>query len=141
MPDPAPEDFRATEAAGIFGHLTALVSAKLAYLRARLELAGLEGREAAAHYGVLLGLAIGGLIAAIFGYLFFIIALVFLIAHLIGGETAWIWVTLGAAGLHFLAAIGLLLFAKARLGRPMFSASLHELQNDQEWLKTNAKPN
>ena len=141
MPDPAPEDFRATEAAGILGHLTALVSAKLAYLRARLELAGLEGREAAAHYGVILGLAIGGLIALIFGYLFFIIALVFLGAHLIGGETAWIWVTLGAAGLHFLGAIGLLLVAKTRLGRPMFSASLHELQHDQEWLKTNAKPN
>lgn len=141
MPDPVSEDFRATEAAGIFGHLTALVSAKLAYLRARLELAGLEGREAAVHYGVIFGLAIGGLIAVTFGYFFFVIAVVFLVAHLIGGATAWIWVTLGAAAVHFLGAAVLLIIAKSRLGTPMFSASLHELKHDQEWLKTNAKPN
>ncbi len=141
MPDPTTEDFRAAEGAGIFGHLSALVAAKLAYLRARLELAGLEGREAAVHYGVILGLAIGALIVLVFGYFFFVIALVFLVAHFIGGETAWIWVALGAAVLHFLAAAVLLLVAKSRLGAPMFAASLHELKQDQEWLKTNAKPN
>ena len=140
MPDPL-EDARAAQAAGIFGHLTALLAAKLAYVRARLELAGLEGREAAVHYGVVLGLAIGGLIALIFGYLFAVIALVFLVAHFIGGETAWIWVMLGAAALHFLGAAGLVLAAKSRLGVPMFSASLDELKQDQEWLKTIAKPN
>ena len=140
MPDPL-EDARAAQAAGIFGHLSALLAAKLAYVRARLELAGLEGREAAVHYGVVLGLAVGGLVALVFGYLFAVIALVFLVAHFIGGETAWIWVMLGAAALHFLGAAGLLLIAKSRLGTPMFSASLDELKQDQEWLKTNAKPN
>ena len=140
MPDPL-EDARAAQAAGIFGHLTALLAAKLAYVRARLELAGLEGREAAVHYGVILGLAIGGLIALVFGYLFAVIALVFLVAHRIGGETAWIWVMLGAAALHFIGAAVVLLIAKSRLGVPVFSASLDELKQDQEWLKTNAKPN
>ena len=110
-------------------------------MRARLELAGLEGREAAVHYGIILGLAVGGLIAVIFGYCFFIIALVFLLAHFIGGENAWIWVMLGAAVLHFLSAAALLLMAKARLGTPMFAASLDELKHDQEWLKNHAKPN
>ena len=137
MPDSAPE----AQAAGIFGHLTALLAAKLAYVRARLELAGLEGREAAVHYGIVLGLAVGGLIAVIFGYCFFIIALVFLLAHFIGGENAWIWVMLGAAVLHFFGAAALLLMAKARLGTPMFAASLDELKHDQEWLKNHAKPN
>ena len=141
MPDPTTENFRASEAARIFGHLTALLSAKLAYLRARLELAGLEGREAAVHYGVILALALGGLIVLVFGYFFLVIALVFLVAHLLGGATAWIWVTLGAALLHFLAAAVLLVVAKARLGAPMFADSLHELKQDQEWLTTNAKPN
>ena len=140
MPDPL-TDLRAAQAAGIFGHVSALLAAKLAYLRARLELAGLEGREAAAHYGVILGLAVGGLIALVFGYLFAVIALVFLVAHFIGGETAWIWVLLGAAALHFIGAAVLLLITKSRLGVPMFSASLDELKQDQEWLKTNAKPN
>ena len=140
MPD-ALDEARAAQAAGIFGHLTALLAAKLAYVRARLELAGLEGKEAAVHCGVILGLAVGGLIALIFGYLFGVIALVFLTAHFIGGETAWIWVLLGAAALHFLGAAVLLLVAKSRLGVPMFAASLEELKHDQEWLKTNAKPN
>ena len=140
MPDPL-ADARAAHAAGIFGHLSALLSAKLAYLRARLELAGIEGREAAVHYGVILALAVGGLIALIFGYLFLIIALVFLTAHLIGGENAWIWVMLGAAALHFIGAAVLLLIAKARLRTPMFSATLDELKQDQEWLKTNARLN
>ena len=140
MPHPL-DDVRAAQAAGIFGHLSALLAAKLAYLRARLELAGLEGREAALHYGVLLGLAIGGLVAVIFGYLFAVIGLVFLIAHFIDGDLAWIWMLLGAAALHLIGAAALLLIAKARLGTPMFSASLHELKHDQEWLKTHAKPN
>ena len=140
MPD-FPADPHAAQAAGIFGHLSALLAAKLAYLRARLELAGMEGKEAAVHYGVILGLAIGGLIALIFGYCFGVIALVFLVAHFIGGEMAWIWVMLGAAALHFLGAAALLLVAKSRLGAPMFSASLDELKQDQEWLKTHANPN
>ncbi len=141
MPEPSTADARAAQTAGLFAHLSALLAAKLAYVRARLELAGLEGREAAVHYGVILGLAVGGLIALVFGYCFLIIALVFLIAHFIGGENAWIWVMLGAAALHFLSAGGLLLVAKNRLGAPMFAASLEELKHDQEWLKTNAKLN
>jgi uncharacterized membrane protein YqjE len=129
------------EADGIFGHLSALLAAKLAYLRARLELAGLEGREAAVHYSVILGLAVAGAIALIFGYLFFIIAMVFLIASWLDGDHAWIWVMFGAAALHVIGAVVLLLIAKARLGVPMFAASLEELKHDQEWLKNSAKPN
>ena len=140
MPD-ALHDARAAEAAGIFDHLSALLAANRAYVRARLERAGLEGKEAAVHFGVILGVAVGGLIALIFGYLFAVIALVFLIAHFVGGEMAWIWVLLGAAALHLLGAVALLLLAKSRLGTPMFSASLEEFKHDQEWLKNNAKPN
>jgi uncharacterized membrane protein YqjE len=138
MPDPTPEG---APAAGILGHLSALLAAKLAYLRARLELAGLEGKEAAVHCGVILGLAVGGLLALIFGYLFLVIGLVFLIAWAFGGGDMWIWVTLGAAAVHFIGAAALLLIAKARLKTPMFSATLDELKHDQEWLKTNAKLN
>lgn len=137
MPDPAPPE----AAAGIFAHLSALLSAKLAYLRARLELAGLEGKEAAVHYALILGLALGGALALVFGYLFLVIGGVFLIAWACGGGNAWIWVTLGAAALHFVGAVVLLLIAKSRLATPMFSATLGEFKQDQEWLKTNTKPN
>ncbi len=141
MPYPPIEEDRAAEGAGIFHHLSALLAAKLAYLKARLELAGLEGKEAAVHFGIILGLLIGGLIMLVFGYFFLVFALVFVFAWACGGENAWIWVTLGAAGLHLVAAVVMVLVAKARFGAPVFPATLEELKHDQEWLKTNAKLN
>ena len=126
---------------GLFSHAAALFSAKLVYLRARLELAGLEGREAAAHVAVLVALAMGALVVAIFGYLFFVIAAVFLIAWALGGGNAWIWVTLGAAFMHFIAAAALAIVAKVKLSRPLFAATLDEFKKDQEWLKNPANLN
>ena len=88
----------------MFAHLSALIAAKLAYLQARLELAGLEGRDAAVHLAIILALVIGGLILLIFGYFFFVLAVVFLIA-LAFGSGSWIYVLLGAALLHILGAV------------------------------------
>jgi uncharacterized membrane protein YqjE len=124
---------------GFIGHLSALLAAKLAYLRVRLELAGLEGKEAAVHAAIILGLAVGGLIAVVFGYFFLVFALVFLIALAFGGGTSWIWVLLGAAGVHFVVAVALVLIAKGKLGTPLFSLTREELKKDQEWLKTCTK--
>jgi uncharacterized membrane protein YqjE len=139
MPASSTEEARAATG-GLFAHLSALLAAKLAYLKARLELAGIESKEAAVHLAIILGLAIGGLVLVIFGYFFFVIALVFLIGLAFGGD-AWAWVLGGAALLHFIGA-GLLLFiARLRLGTPLFPLTLEELKKDQEWLKTNAKPN
>ena len=131
---------RAPMPRGILDQLAGLLTTVLASLSARLELAGIEGREAATHYALILVLTIGGLILLIFGYLLSVIGVVFLIAHCIGTENAWIWVTLGAATLHFLVAGALLIAARSRLAQPMFSASLEQLKQDQEWIKPNAKP-
>jgi len=141
MPEPSTEDAQRAEATGLFGHLSALLAAKLAYLRARLELAGVEGKEAAIHVAIILGLAIAALIFAVFGYLFLVIAVVFLIAHFFGDGSAWIWI-LGSVAIAHLAGAGLLLIiARIKLGAPLFPLTLEELKKDQEWLKTNAKPN
>lgn len=128
-----------SDSGGLLRHLGALLAAKLAYLRARLELAGIEGKEAFAHVAIMVGLAIAAVIAAIFGYFFLVIAVVFLIARAIGGEV-WIWVMLGAAGLHLGGALVLALVARARLARPIFPATLDELRKDQQWLKTPENP-
>jgi uncharacterized membrane protein YqjE len=124
----------------LFAHLSALIAAKLAYLQARLELAGIESREAAIHLAIILGLVIGGLILLVFGYFFFVLAVVFLIA-LAFGSGSWIYVLLGAALLHILGAVVLVLFARVKLGVPLFPLTLQELRKDQEWLKTHAKTN
>ena len=129
------------EPEGIFSHFPLLLSAKIAYLRARFQLAGMEGKEAAVHYAIIVALAIGALIVAVFGYLFLVIGAVFLLAWMIGGENVWIWVMLGAAGLHLVGALALALIAKSMLARPMFAATLGEFKKDQEWLKTPANLN
>jgi uncharacterized membrane protein YqjE len=129
-----------SEPEGLLHQLGVLLGAKLGYLRARLQLAGLEGKEAAAHYAIILALAVTALVVAIFGYFFFVIALVFLIAWTVGGENAWIWVMFGAALLHFVAALVFALVARSKLARPIFSATLDELKKDQQWLKNPANP-
>ncbi|MEI9896379.1 MAG: phage holin family protein [Chthoniobacter sp.] len=141
MPAATTDEVPPAKAAGLFGHLSALLAAKLAYLKARLELAGIEGKEAAIHLAIILGLAIGALILLVFGYFFVVLTLVFLIALLCGGGNAWIAVLGGAAVFHLIIAGLLLLIAKVRLGAPLFPLTLEELKKDQEWLKTNAKPN
>jgi uncharacterized membrane protein YqjE len=141
MAEPKSEGVHRTGEYGLFAHLAGLLAANLAYLRARLELAGIEAREASVHYAIILGLAIGALIVLVFGYLFLVIALVFLVAALLGTPHAWIWVLLGAALLHLLGAGILGWIAKVKLSAPMFTASLNELKKDQEWLKTTAKQN
>lgn len=131
----------AADAAGFFGHFSALVTAKLGYLRARLKLAGIEGKEAAVQGAIIAALAVGALVAVIFGYFLLVFGIVFLIALAFDSDSAWIWVLLAAALLHFVGAGVLLLIAKARLGTPFFPLTLDEFQKDQEWLKTTIKPN
>ena len=128
MPD------RATPHPGFFEHATAWLGTLLAHLRVRIELAEIEGKEAAVHYCVLLGLAVAGFVFVVFGYLFLCLALVFLIAWACGGGNAWIWVLLGASVLHLCAGAGAFFWIKTRLAVPMFSATLDELRKDQEWL-------
>ena len=126
---------------GFFAHTTAWLATLLAHFRVRAELAGLEAREAAVHYGILAALAVAGLIAIIFGYAFFCLALVFLIAWACGGGNTWIWVTLGMAFFHFAGGVGLFLWVKVKLRAPMFAATLDELRKDQAWLNSQtAKP-
>jgi uncharacterized membrane protein YqjE len=125
---------------GLFSHTASLFGAKLAYVRARLQLAGLEGKEAGIHFAIIVGLVAGALVLGVLGYLFFVIAAVFLVAWLCGGGNAWIWVTFAAALGHLIVAVALLFIAKSRLSQPVFAATLAEFKHDQEWLKTHENP-
>ena len=111
-----------------------MLAASWGYIRARGELAGLEGKEAGLHLLKALGLLIGGLMLLCFGWLFFCLAAVFLIAKAIGTESAWIWVTFAAALLHFLGGWLLLQKVRSLAGQPLFPATLDEFRKDQAWL-------
>lgn len=135
---PEPKSASGPQFPSFFENASGWLGTLLAYVRVRFQLAGIEGREAAMHYGMLFALAVVGLICVVFGYLFFCLALVFLIARLFADENAWIWVSFGMALLHLLAGAGAFLWIRLRIAKPMFSATFDELRKDQEWLTATA---
>lgn len=124
---------------GLPEHLLSLLSSVVAYFSARMELAGLEGKEAAVIYGKIfafLAIAVGLLL---FGYIFLWIGLIVVIAQWVG---YWGWITLGVGVLHLLGTMVCLLLVKAKWGKPVFTETLQEFKKDQEWLNnTTAKRN
>jgi len=126
---------------GIVRQATLLLAAVLAYFRARLELAGLEGREAGEHWLKIVALAVAALVALVFGWFFLCFAIVFLVALLFESAHAWIWITLAMALLHLVAGAGLLWAVKTMIAHPVFAATIEEFKKDQQWLEEKtAKP-
>ncbi len=141
MAEPRTEDQWTAAKAGFIGHLAGYLSASAAYLKARFQLAGLEAKEAAVHYAIIVALLIGALIVVVFGYVFLCMGIVFAIAALFESRHAWIGVTFGMALLHFGGAVAMVFLAKGRFSSPMFSETLQEFHKDQQWLNsTNARP-
>jgi len=130
--------------AGVIGHLSALVAALLLYLQARLLLLGLESKEAALHYALLVVWAGAALVLCFFGYIFLCIGCAFAIAYFFSNPSAWIWVMLGFGAVHLAIAILCVLIARGKIFAPMFRETISELKKDQLWLsreKLNEKPN
>jgi uncharacterized membrane protein YqjE len=119
---------------GFFRHTLEVFSASFDYLKARLQLAGIEAKEASLHYVIMLALLVGALVVVTFGYFFFCLALVFLISWAFGDGHAWIWVTFGMALLHFGGAAACLFIAKGKFAAPVFTATMREFRKDHEWL-------
>ena len=119
---------------GIFTHGAATLAATVRYVKARLALAGIEAREAGAHYGLAALMAGAALFIAVLGYVFLIITLVFLIAAAFDSEHAWLGVMAAAALLHLTGAATLIWLALRRVRQGAFPMTLAELQNDQQWL-------
>lgn len=117
--------------------MTGYASALASYLSARLRLAGLEVKEAAIHYAIIIALLIGALVVIVFGYFFIWMTIIFAITLAFGGAP-WtgVLVTLGVALLHFGLAVGMAFYAKGKLSAPMFTATLEEFNKDQQWLAT-----
>ena len=130
---PRPQNQSAADA-GISAHLLAFFAALAGYFRARMELAGIEGKEAAAIYlkvAVLLVCALGALA---FGYAFFWIGLIAgIAAH---SHLHWGWLVLGVGVLHLLGAMGCAGAICWFWKKPVFTATLEEFRKDQEWLNS-----
>jgi len=120
-------------------HLRALLASVASYIQARVHLAGLESREAAAHsLKILLWLGLA-LATAAFGYVFCCGALVFIMEWVFG--VSWMWIMLGLGLAHFLAAAACARIVRKKFPQPMFESTLNEFKKDQEWLTTHSKSN
>jgi uncharacterized membrane protein YqjE len=122
---------------GLLEHVRELCAAGLEYIQARLALAGIEAKEAAIHFGIILGLCIGALAVIVFGYLFLCIAITVLLAQALHISPGW--VILALAVFHFLMAATALFTAYTRIKLSVFSATLAELKKDQQWLSHTTK--
>ena len=119
---------------GLVSHLAGLLSSSLRYLSARLTLAGLEAKEAGAHYGAAVALMVVGLFIAVLGYVFFVTTMVFAIAAAFDGKHAWIFVMAGASLLHIGGAAALMVIGARRMRTGAFSNTLEEFKKDKAWL-------
>jgi uncharacterized membrane protein YqjE len=128
--EPAPGD----ATTGVAGRTRKFLAACAQYASARLRLASLEGREAAAHGFKLLLIAGAAVVLGAFGWLFACLAAVFLLAKAFSGPNAWVWATLVMAGAHFAGVIALVLLLKSKLFKTLFPITTAELKKDQEWL-------
>ena len=126
---------------GVAGRARTFLAACAQYASARLRLASLEGREAAAHGFKLLIIAGAAIVLGAFGWLFACLVAVFLLAKAFGGANGWVWAALIMAGLHFAGVLALGLMLKAKLGTTLFPITTSELKKDQEWLDQQSKTN
>jgi uncharacterized membrane protein YqjE len=119
--------------AGLFQTVRSLLASLTLFLESRLQLAARESKAAVRHLVTMVACLIAAAVFLLFGYVFLIVFVVFEVAHLIG--VSWIWVALGLALLHFLAALSCLIFARGLLKHPILRETANVLKEDTEWLK------
>jgi uncharacterized membrane protein YqjE len=125
--------------AGLLHNLLALVNGLAGFLESRIGLFAKESKTALVQILALVACLAAAAVFALFGYVFLIASAIAGIAHAL--HTSWIWITLAAAGLHFLLALVCVLIARSRMKKSMFEATAAELKKDREWLKNLDKKN
>jgi uncharacterized membrane protein YqjE len=119
--------------AGLLRNLLSLASALAGFLESRIGLFAKESKTALAQILALVACLAVAAVLALFGYVFLIVSAIAGVAHAL--QTSWIWITLAAAGVHFVLALACLLIARSRMNKPMLEATIAELKKDREWLK------
>lgn len=107
------------------------------YAELRLQLLGLESREAGFHLLILALLFVSTVIC--FGG--FVIMVVVFLLYLMMPTLHWEWgcSALALAGMLLVISIGMAVMFKCRIAKPVFPATIAEIQKDREWLKHTTK--
>jgi len=109
------------------------VASFLRYLQLRLELLGLEAREAGVHLLIISLLLVGTLICFAGFFILLIVSLLYFMTLILHWPWGWCALLL-AAGLFVIGIVTGIIF-RSRLRKPLFSVTLAELQKDCQWLK------
>jgi uncharacterized membrane protein YqjE len=125
--------------AGLLHNLLALVNDLAGFLESRVGLFAKESKTALVQVLALVACLAAAVVLALFGYVFLIASAIAGLAHVL--HISWIWITLAAAGLHFILALIALLIARSRMKKSMFEATAAELKKDRAWLKNLDKKN
>src|SRR3984957_6113419 len=113
------------------------VASFLAYLELRLQLIGLESKEAGLHLLVLALLFVG---AVVFFAGFLVMLVVFLLYLLtLLFHWGWGWSALACGGVSLLLAIAAGLVLRYRIVKPLFPTTLAEFKRDRQWLTHKTK--
>jgi uncharacterized membrane protein YqjE len=113
------------------------VASFLAYLELRLQLLGLESKEAGLHLLVLALLFVG---AVVFFAGFLVMLVVFLLYLLtLIFHWGWGWSALACGVVSLLIAVGAGVTLRFRITRPLFPTTLAEFKRDREWLTHKTK--
>jgi uncharacterized membrane protein YqjE len=113
------------------------VAAFLRYLELRLQLLGLEAKEAGLHL-LIIGLLVTGVLVLFAGFLvMFAVFLLYLIITVLHWE--WGWGALLCAGILLAGSLIAAIILRYRVIRPMFRMTLDELQKDREWLRSTTR--
>ena len=113
------------------------VAAFLRYLELRLQLLGLEAKEAGLHL-LIIGLLVTGVLVLFAGSLvMFAVFLLYLIITILHWD--WGWGALLCAGILLTGSLVAAIVLRYRVIRPMFRMTLDELQKDREWLRSTTR--
>lgn len=116
--------------------LRALIGSVAQHAAGLFSLASWEGREAGAHYFRLLIVFLSAAFFLFVSYLFLLLFAIFFLSHWL--EANWMWITLGVAVIHGIAAvIGIWIFVRT-VGKPMFSSTISEIKKDLETLHSSS---
>jgi uncharacterized membrane protein YqjE len=119
--------------AGLFHNLFALLNSLAGFVESRLGLVAQESKTALVHLMVLVGCIVAAGILGLLGYVFVIASAIAGLSY--GLKISWIWISLAAAGVHFVLAWICVLIALSRMKKSMFEVTAAELKKDREWLR------
>jgi uncharacterized membrane protein YqjE len=109
----------------------------LSYLELRLQLIGLESKEAGFHLLVLALLFVGAIVFFA-GFLVMLVVFFLYLLTLIF-HWGWGWSALACAVVSLLAAVAAGVVLRYRIVRPLFPTTLAEFKRDREWLTHKTK--